>query len=108
MTSLLLFQSEIIPSKGWEATLVNPEKAVHFSGGGLSELFPRPAYQDESVGVYLDQLNDTWGGLYNPHKRGVSDVAAQAEDFVFVDHGRYVKVGGTRFVIQSLTSFFHA
>ena len=81
---------------------VNPEKAVHFSRGGFSELFSRPAYQDESVGDYLDQLNDTWGGLYNPYGRGVPDVAAQAENFVFVDHGHYVKMGGTRFVIQPL------
>lgn len=78
----------------------NPEEAVDFSGGGFSELFPRPKYQDEVVRKYFDQLGDKWDGLYNRQGRGVPDVAAQAVDFVFVDHGRYQKFTGTRFVIQ--------
>lgn len=74
---------------------VNPEKAVGFSGGGFSEYFQRPAYQDESVHGYLDQLGDKWAGLYNPKGRGVPDVAAQARGFVFVDHGYFTKLSGT-------------
>ncbi|ODM16991.1 Tripeptidyl-peptidase sed3 [Aspergillus cristatus] len=74
---------------------VDPEKAVGFSGGGFSEYFQRPAYQDESVHGYLDQLGDKWEGLYNPEGRGVPDVAAQARGFVFVDHSYFMKLGGT-------------
>lgn len=74
---------------------VDPEKAVGFSGGGFSEYFRRPAYQDESVHGYLDQLGDKWEGLYNPEGRGFPDVAAQARGFVFVDHGYFTKLGGT-------------
>lgn len=81
---------------------VNPEKAVGFSGGGFSEYFQRPAYQDESVHGYLDQLGDKWAGLYNPKGRGVPDVAAQARGFVFVDHGYFTKLSGTRFVSPTL------
>ena len=83
----------------------NPEKAVHFSGGGFSEMFPRPKYQDEVVHKYFDKLDNKWDGLYNQQGRGVPDVAAQAVDFTFVDHGRYQKFSGTGFVIQSYYSW---
>lgn len=79
---------------------VNPEKAAGFSGGGFSEVFPRPEYQDDAVRQYFDKLGSKWRGLYNQQGRGVPDVAAQAVDFVYVDHGRHQKSNGTRFVSQ--------
>lgn len=78
---------------------INPERAVSFSGGGFSERFVRPSYQDESVGRYLEELGDTWDGLYNPTGRGIPDVAAQALNFIVVDQGSVRKVGGTRYVV---------
>ena len=79
---------------------VNPEKAVSFSGGGFSKVFPRPEYQDDAVRQYFDKLGGKWKGLYNQPGRGVPDVAAQAVDFVYADHGRHRKSNGTRFVCQ--------
>jgi len=76
----------------------NPEEATDFSGGGFSDLFPRPAYQDQAVQSYLDRLDDDqWKGLYNPHGRGIPDVAAQAKYFIIRDHETWFKISGTRY-----------
>lgn len=69
---------------------VNPERAVSFSSGGFSDLFPRPSYQDNAVSDYLKILGDQWKGLYNPKGRGFPDVAAQGVRFHVID-----KNGGT-------------
>ncbi|KAL2825695.1 peptidase S8/S53 domain-containing protein [Aspergillus pseudoustus] len=73
----------------------SPERAIDFSGGGFSERFPRPKYQDASVGAYLTRLGDKWDGLYNQHGRGIPDVAAQAYNYLIIDHGQAYKIGGT-------------
>jgi tripeptidyl-peptidase-1 len=76
----------------------NPEKAVSFSGGGFSEVFPRPQYQDQAVKGYLGHLGNQWDGLYNATGRGYPDISAQAANFIVRDQGEWVSVGGTRFV----------
>ena len=79
---------------------INPEKAVYFSGGGFSEIFPRPSYQEQAVESYLEHLDTQWKGLYNPNGRGSPDVSAQATNFVVRDHGMWISVAGTRFVFH--------
>lgn len=37
---------------------VEPERAISFSSGGFSDLWDRPAYQDEAVNEYLNILGD--------------------------------------------------
>lgn len=75
---------------------VRPERAISFSSGGFSDLFPRPAYQDAAVSEYLGILGDTWKGLYNPAGRGFPDVAAQSYNFTIIDKGKEIRAGGTR------------
>ena len=77
---------------------INPERAVSFSGGGFSEVFPRPQYQDQAVKGYLHHLGSRWDGLYNATGRGYPDLSAQASNFIVRDHGEWISVGGTRFV----------
>lgn len=79
---------------------IAPERAVYFSSGGFSDLFPRPAYQDSAVKGYLKQLGSRWKGLYNPNGRGFPDVSAQAYRFHVIDKTqgpvqRDILVGGT-------------
>ncbi|KAI4629381.1 uncharacterized protein J4E87_003645 [Alternaria ethzedia] len=74
---------------------VEPERAVDFSSGGFSDLWPRPAYQEKAVSDYLGKLGSQWEGLYNPNGRGFPDVAAQGLGFQVVDKGRLSSVGGT-------------
>jgi tripeptidyl-peptidase-1 len=56
---------------------VEPERAVGFSSGGFSDLWPRPSYQEKAVSDYLGKLGSQWEGLYNTNGRGFPDVAAQ-------------------------------
>ncbi|KAI1497096.1 peptidase-like protein [Biscogniauxia marginata] len=74
---------------------VEPERAVSFSSGGFSDVFPRPAWQDASVSAYLAGVGDTFAGLYNPAGRAFPDVAASGSGFSVVSQGRVIKVGGT-------------
>lgn len=76
-------------------TRVEPEEAIYFSSGGFSDLWKRPAYQDDAVPAYLDRLGDRWAGLYNREGRGFPDVAAQGARFRVVDKGTQILVGGT-------------
>ncbi|KAI1641438.1 peptidase-like protein [Biscogniauxia mediterranea] len=74
---------------------VQPERAVSFSSGGFSDVFPRPAWQNASVSAYLAGIGSTFAGLYTPSGRAFPDVAASGSNFSVVSQGRVIKVGGT-------------
>ncbi|KAG9317808.1 peptidase S8/S53 domain-containing protein [Chiua virens] len=83
-----------------------PETAVFFSGGGFSNYFPRPSYQDAAVTKYLQDLAPgTYEGLYNPYGRGIPDVAAQAWNFLIVYQGQAGYVAGTSCSSPTFASF---
>ncbi|KAL1970125.1 hypothetical protein VTN77DRAFT_6530 [Rasamsonia byssochlamydoides] len=79
----------------------NPEVVAYdpvngFSpGGGYSNYFPRPAYQEAAVSAYTRGLGDQYRGLYNPTGRAYPDVAAQGYHFVIFVDGMFVGVDGT-------------
>ncbi|KAH9054641.1 subtilisin-like protein [Lactarius vividus] len=60
----------------------DPEVAAPLSGGGFSDHFPRPVYQDTAVSAFLERQGTQYAGLYNPKGRGIPDIAAQALRFV--------------------------
>lgn len=74
---------------------MEPESAADLSSGGFSDIWSRPAYQDASVGIYLQNLGNQWVSLYNQSGRGFPDVAAQAEEFLIVDRYTMRPVSGT-------------
>ncbi|GAM82663.1 hypothetical protein ANO11243_006450 [Dothideomycetidae sp. 11243] len=74
---------------------INPERAVKFSSGGFSERFDRPSWQDDAVQGYLDQIGDTFSGLYNAGGRGFPDVAAQGYHFHVIDKAKDSLISGT-------------
>ena len=55
-------------------------------GGGFSNYFPRPRYQDSVVPSYVNQLGDNsvGEGLYNKEGRGIPDISAQGYHYVIV------------------------
>ena len=73
----------------------SPEEAIYLSGGGFSDTWPRPAWQDTAVKQYLSQLGDRWEGLYNTNGRGFPDVSAQAYGFRVIDKGVETSGSGT-------------
>jgi tripeptidyl-peptidase I len=72
-----------------------PEAAVSFSSGGFSDLWSTPDYQRAAVEKYLDNLGDTWKGVYNPTGRGFPDVAAQGVNYPVIDKGQAALADGT-------------
>ncbi|KAI9435202.1 subtilisin-like protein [Lactarius psammicola] len=59
-------------------TFEGPEVAADLSGGGFSNHFPRPDYQDEAVPTFLRDLGSKHNGFYNAAGRGIPDISAQA------------------------------
>ncbi|KAH9062372.1 subtilisin-like protein [Lactarius vividus] len=72
-----------------------PEIAVKFSGGGFSDYFQRPTYQEEAVSTFLQDLGNRYQGLYNASGRGIPDIAAQALGLRIILEGKEYGVGGT-------------
>ncbi|KAH9021364.1 peptidase S8/S53 domain-containing protein [Lactarius hengduanensis] len=72
-----------------------PEVAASLSGGGFSEYFRRPEYQQQAVSTYLNNLGPQYSGLYNPLGRAVPDIAAQAKTISFFHKGREEILEGT-------------
>ncbi|KAH9029913.1 subtilisin-like protein [Lactarius pseudohatsudake] len=73
----------------------DPEVAAPISGGGFSDYFPRPVYQDIAVSAFLERQGTQYTGLYSPEGRGIPDIAAQALKFQIVDDDEDYVVGGT-------------
>jgi len=82
------------------------------SGGGFSNIYPRPSYQDQQVGTYLNDhtppyktyntsgtnnpaANVTNGGIYNVAGRGYPDISAVGDNVVVVVNGLPTLIGGT-------------
>ncbi|KAH8986036.1 subtilisin-like protein [Lactarius hatsudake] len=63
-----------------------PEVAAPLSGGGFSNHFPRPVYQNDVIPPFLQQLGSQYHGSYNAEGRGIPDISAQAlKYFIIVD-----------------------
>ena len=43
---------------------MNPEVAADLSGGGFSNYFSRPDYQDTAVSAYLRRIGGMYSGQY--------------------------------------------
>ncbi|KAF7346621.1 Family S53 protease-like protein [Mycena sanguinolenta] len=77
----------------------NPEIAANFTGGGFSDLFPRPWYQTQAVDSFLKTIPPDFAGTFNKSGRGYPDVAVQGVGLDLV-------IGGTTFPgIGAGTSF---
>lgn len=78
------------------ATYRIAEQAVSFSGGGFSNYFPRPAYQDAAVSSYLTtQANASLTQYFNSTGRAYPDVSAQGVSFHVFVRGSDVEESGT-------------
>ncbi|KAJ7212548.1 family S53 protease-like protein [Mycena pura] len=74
---------------------IAPEKAINFTGGGFSDLFPSPSYQTAAVASFLETVPATFRGTFNRTGRGYPDVALQGWNFQIVSGGVESLVGGT-------------
>ncbi|KAH9174164.1 subtilisin-like protein [Lactarius sanguifluus] len=76
-------------------TSFTPEVAADLSGGGFSEYFLRPEYQQRAVSTFLNNLGQQYSGLYNSSGRGIPDIAAQAIAIPFFYKGEEIFAEGT-------------
>jgi tripeptidyl-peptidase-1 len=74
---------------------INPERAINFTGGGFSNVFARPSYQNTVVPQFLSTIPSDFGGIFNASGRGYPDVALQGWNFEIVSGGVTGLVGGT-------------
>ncbi|KAH9887240.1 family S53 protease-like protein [Cubamyces lactineus] len=74
--------------------LFEPEEAWQGSGGGFSNYFSRPAYQDAAVENFFAQYGDTNADLYNHTGRAYPDISAKADDYVIYAAG-FTRIFGT-------------
>ena len=66
------------------------------SGGGFSDYFPRPFYQEHAVHKYLTEYqHDKNYGWFNPLGRAYPDVSAQGSRFVISVDGKFELISGT-------------
>ncbi|KAF8158780.1 family S53 protease-like protein [Mycena galopus ATCC 62051] len=72
-----------------------PEKAVNFTGGGFSNVFPTAFYQKAAVSGFLKTIPTDFAGTFNQTGRGYPDVSTQGWNFDIVNGGNGTLVGGT-------------
>ncbi|KAI5248026.1 subtilisin-like protein [Aureobasidium subglaciale] len=65
------------------------------SGGGFSDIFPRPAYQDKAVKAYLKTIGSRDAEYFNASGRAYPDLSAQGSYFSTVWNGTDTLVSGT-------------
>lgn len=75
----------------------SPEAAWTDGGGGFSEVFGRPSYQNATVNTWLstDKTHTANAKYFNASGRAYPDVSAQATNFVIVVSGSAELVDGT-------------
>ncbi|KAK7053676.1 family S53 protease-like protein [Favolaschia claudopus] len=74
-----------------------PEIATNSTGGGFSNLFPRPWYQFAAVETFLQSLPTDFPGKFNRSGRAYPDVSAQGGFLDFILQGQTFQGGGTSF-----------
>lgn len=77
-----------------ECAAYNPRNQ-YASGGGFSNYFPRPRYQDKVVPPYIAGLNGLYDGLYNKQGRAYPDISAQGRAYAVVWNGTDIHLDGT-------------
>jgi tripeptidyl-peptidase-1 len=82
------------------------EVAVGFSGGGFSDYFERPSYQQAAVSAYLNSGKLPNSKFYNSTSRAYPDIAAFATNFEVVIAGSLQPVDGTSCAAPTASAIF--
>jgi tripeptidyl-peptidase-1 len=73
----------------------NPEVSTNLTGGGFSDLFPRPWYQTQAVDSFLKTIPRDFAGMFNKSGRGYPDIAVQGWGLEYVIGSITLATGGT-------------
>ncbi|KEY67758.1 hypothetical protein S7711_04078 [Stachybotrys chartarum IBT 7711] len=80
---------------GATSNRVEPPEGAYYSGGGFSQYFPRPAWQDDAVQGYVEALDGFLEPYYNASMRATPDVAAIGSQFLVVLASQTARLQGT-------------
>ncbi|KAH5360136.1 hypothetical protein HBI48_104470 [Parastagonospora nodorum] len=82
---------------GGEKAAGSPDGAQSFySGGGFSNIFPRPSWQSDAVSNYLEKYAPKYGdAVFNSSGRGIPDVSAIGLNVATVYLNKLYGFGGT-------------
>ena len=88
------------------------ERAVYYasnaytSGGGFSDFFSRPWFQQEAVASYLDTYGNVSAQHYDSAGRGFPDIAAHAIGFSIAFNGTFELMNGTSASAPTVAAVF--
>ncbi|KAH8652641.1 peptidase S8/S53 domain-containing protein [Tricladium varicosporioides] len=89
------FEPEVVAFRPGSVRADGSFREIYNSGGGFSNYFPTPKYQQEVVSKYVAGLGGLYDGLYNKKGRAYPDIAAQGQDFAYVWNGTEGTISGT-------------
>ncbi|KAF9576660.1 hypothetical protein EC968_007008 [Mortierella alpina] len=95
-----LFQATFPASCPWVTSVggttgTSPEVAASSSGGGFSQHFERPDWQNPAVTTFLENLGGQYDGRFTRSGRAIPDVSALSTNFQVVVEGRTGTSGGS-------------
>jgi len=70
-------------------------REIYSSGGGFSNYFDTPKYQEKVVNSYVKGLDGLYDGLYNKKGRAYPDISAQGQYFAYFWNGTEGVISGT-------------
>jgi tripeptidyl-peptidase-1 len=83
-------------TRNWEPEVVGFDaRGTFVTGGGFSNYFSRPRFQDEVVNGYVSSLGTLHDGLYNKQGRGYPDISVRAYHYIVVFNGSSTIFDGT-------------
>ena len=88
-----------------EVVAHDPENG-YVSGGGFSNYFARPAFQNKAVGSYLNTLGDRFATKFNKTGRAYPDVSATSQRFITAWNGTLVLLDGTSAATPTVAGVF--
>ncbi|KAG9230195.1 tripeptidyl-peptidase 1 precursor [Amylocarpus encephaloides] len=89
------FEPEVVAFRPGTVRPDGSFREIYSSGGGFSNYFDRPKYQERVVGQYVRGLKGLYQGLYNAEGRAYPDIAAQGQYFAYVWNGTEGVISGT-------------
>lgn len=70
-------------------------REIYSSGGGFSNYFDMPKYQEKVVKSYVKGLDGLYDGIYNKKGRAYPDISAQGQYFAYFWNGTEGVISGT-------------
>lgn len=100
------FVTSVGATMDFKPEVVAYHSSGYASGGGFSNLFPRPSYQEKAVNSYLEMIGPAYKDYYNRSGRAYPDLSAQGSYFSTIWNGTDTLVSGTSASCPLVTAIF--